>query len=233
MSDSTFDKNTTNEKKNENIQNTFLYQIFRIIIFNSDICLIIALTMFSLINNFLFKFVIYICILIIIYVFRIIISNFFYKERREIDKDVDSLNNSYDCTSILYPNSSTFTIFLYSFTLFYIISPVIIMSKGGKYENYINYNLILFFVIYICLDIFIKKFVLKCISFKFIDILINILVGSALGFLISFAMYSFNLKNILFTTNVISNNTVCLRPTNQKFKCSVYKNGMLVSNSVQ
>ena len=37
-------------------------------------------------------------------------------------------------------------------------------------------------------------------------------------------------ESLLFFNDLTSNNVVCKRPTNQTFKCSVYKNGQVIQD---
>lgn len=39
-------------------------------------------------------------------------------------------------------------------------------------------------------------------------------------------------KDLLFYNELVSNNVICKKPSKQKFKCSIYKNGELVSSSI-
>ena len=39
-------------------------------------------------------------------------------------------------------------------------------------------------------------------------------------------------SSLLYFDEFISNNVVCSRPTEQTFRCSVYKNGELISNNI-
>jgi hypothetical protein len=55
------------------------------------------------------------------------------------------------------------------------------------------------------------------------------------GFLAGYLWYRTLRKNdqekLLYFTEPISNNSICTKPSKTKFKCSVYKNGELISNS--
>jgi hypothetical protein len=90
----------------------------------------------------------------------------------------------------------------------------------------------MFFAFYIIFDIAVKKS-LNCIqnilSFSFFG---DLLGGILLGVLISGGLMMTSLKNNLFINELISDKKVCSVPANQKFKCSVYKNGQLVSSTI-
>jgi hypothetical protein len=50
--------------------------------------------------------------------------------------------------------------------------------------------------------------------------------------LVSGLLLMTSLKNKLFINQTSGNNQVCSMPSKQKFKCSVYKNGEIVSSSI-
>ena len=82
-------------------------------------------------------------------------------------------------------------------------------------------------LVYLFLDIFIK-FYKGCFISK-VDLFLNILLGSTLSALFIVAMYSGNSGKYLFFNEVSSNKEICSMPKKQTFKCSLYKNGELVS----
>jgi hypothetical protein len=99
-------------------------------------------------------------------------------------------------------------------------------------NNSINIAVVSFFIFYFLLDVFTKTF-LKCFEKKNLltsFIFGDTLLGSALGIGISCLMYFFNGQNLLFTTEIPSDKVSCSRPSQQKFKCSVYNNGELISS---
>lgn len=61
-------------------------------------------------------------------------------------------------------------------------------------------------------------------------IVTGLLLGSIGGFL-WFLMLFFTKKDLLFFNELLSNNVVCNRPSKQKFRCNVYKNGQLISSN--
>ena len=96
--------------------------------------------------------------------------------------------------------------------------------------NNINYQVILFFLIYLIFDVLIKKSY-NCIDFKSPTILIGDFFGGiGLGVASVLIMNSTN-RNVLFINEIPSNKEICSMPSKQTFKCSVYKNGELVGSS--
>jgi hypothetical protein len=96
--------------------------------------------------------------------------------------------------------------------------------------NNINFQVLIFFIIYIAFDI-LTKFSHKCIQLSDINGFIGDLVGGLLiggGFS---ALLFYFYKNILFINEIPSNKEMCSMPSKQTFKCVVYKNGEVISSS--
>jgi len=60
-------------------------------------------------------------------------------------------------------------------------------------------------------------------------------MGALIGFVWSIVFYNIlyqnnTLKDFLYYNDFDSNKVACMRPSKQKFKCSVYKNGELVES---
>ena len=64
----------------------------------------------------------------------------------------------------------------------------------------------------------------------FMAAILGLILGGIGGFL-WFLMILFTKKDLLFFNELLSNNVVCNRPSRQKFRCNVYKNGQLISSS--
>jgi hypothetical protein len=64
----------------------------------------------------------------------------------------------------------------------------------------------------------------------------GIALGSLVGVIGGSIWYSiFNimeLNDLLYFNELQSNNVICKRPSKQTFKCSVYKNGKLISSNI-
>lgn len=135
--------------------------------------------------------------------------------------------------SFLPYTNLTYSTFILTFSLFYFLTPMILISMKNKI-SVINYSLLLFFSFYIFYDIFVKKS-LNCISsFLSMSLFSDLFGGIALGALISGLLFISPLKKNLFINELTGdNNEVCSMPSKQKFKCSVYKNGELVSSSIK
>jgi hypothetical protein len=63
----------------------------------------------------------------------------------------------------------------------------------------------------------------------------GILLGSGIGLLLGsiwFAIFWSSNKSLLFYNELVSNNVICNKPSSQRFKCSIYRGGELISSSV-
>jgi len=65
-----------------------------------------------------------------------------------------------------------------------------------------------------------------------IGVLISVIFGLILGAFWFVLFWSSGRRDLLFYNELMSNNVVCSRPKKQTFKCSVYKNGELISSNV-
>lgn len=60
----------------------------------------------------------------------------------------------------------------------------------------------------------------------------SIIIGLILGTLWFVLFWISDKKDLLFYNELVSNNIICNRPKKQTFKCSVYKNGELISSNI-
>jgi hypothetical protein len=134
--------------------------------------------------------------------------------------------------SYLPLSTPTYSTFILTFTLAYLLLPSIIIQKQTKIDT-INYIFMIFLLSYIVLDILVKV-TLGCINRNSTSTLIGeILGGIGLGSLVSSLTYNSGIRSYLFVNELTNNNEVCSMPSKQKFKCSVYKNGELVSTTMK
>lgn len=215
--------NIVNELKiNDNAMVT-LYSLS----FYSPIIVTIGVFMFSIFSGRIGGGLFYIFCLFIITAIRSLII-FISSDPSSGSMDIPNICNT---GSFLPYTNLTYSTFILTFSLFYFLTPMIIISSKNK-TDIINYSVLMFFISYIFFDIFVKKS-LNCISSFFSMNLFSDLVGGiGLGALISGLLFISPLKKNLFINNGTGDNEVCSMPSKQKFKCSVYKNGELVSNSI-
>jgi hypothetical protein len=124
----------------------------------------------------------------------------------------------------------SYSTFSLAFTMFYFIFPMILVNIDNK-SNMFNYRIVLFFSFYIVFDLFIKR-ARRCMENVSITALLGDLVGGvALGIGSSATMY-YTKRSYLFINEASSTAEMCSMPSKQKFKCSVTKNGELVSTTI-
>ena len=125
-----------------------------------------------------------------------------------------------DCRRVKYNNygNNSFSSFVFAFTFMYIGLPM--FSTG-----YINYWIVIPFLVYWFLDIFVKLW-RGCASS--IDLFGNAVLGAAFSSMIVTIMYASGVGNWLLFNETSTNKDICYQPNEQTFKCSVYKDGTLV-----
>ena len=135
--------------------------------------------------------------------------------------------NKDPCDIVRYTDygNVTFTTFVFGFTMFYLLLP---MFQSGV----LNWGLVAFLIFYVIFDIGIKT-IRGCLDFskQLASIIGDFIAGAVLGLGIVFAMYAGKSDRYLFFADKTANGTICSRPKNQTFKCSVYKNGELVTSA--
>jgi len=106
---------------------------------------------------------------------------------------------------------------IFLFTLVYLFLPMVM-------NNIMNYPLLIVLLILYAVDCVIKS-KHQCTTPT------GIILGSFVGIIVGLFWY-FVIKsqspNLLYYDDLLSNKIACSRPTQQKFKCSVYKNGELL-----
>ena len=125
-----------------------------------------------------------------------------------------------------YGDNNTFSSFIITFTAAYICLPMFLLNE-------FNFNIVIFFVFYGVSDFFIKS-ANKCFVEQdnpvYVPLLSNIVSGLALGMLASSILYSYK-NNWSFVNVVPSDKQVCSMPSEQTFKCGVYKNGEMLAST--
>jgi len=184
----------------------------------SPTLLIFFLFMSSLFNQNL-KGLVFISGVLICSVLNIMFMNLIGSARDE--------NESFSCSLFDIPGVSQFnspypSTLIIAFTIAYLVLPM-------KYNNQMNYAVLAFLLIILGID-FITKVQNKCTTYA----------GSALGGLVGFLFgalwyilfHAMGFDSLLYFDELRSDNVMCSRPTKQTFKCSVYKNGEIISSNI-
>lgn len=133
-----------------------------------------------------------------------------------------SVNDKTICSTVQYTKygNPTFSAFVFAFSIMYLSIPM--FSNGS-----VNFWVFISLITYFFLDMFIKIYK-KCIL-QMSDLFLNVLLGAASATLIVTLMYAGGSGKYLFFNEVSSNKEMCYQPSKQTFKCSVFKDGQLVS----
>ena len=135
---------------------------------------------------------------------------------------IPSVNDKTICSVVQYSKygNPTFSAFVFAFSIMYLSIPM--FSNGS-----VNFWVFISLITYFFLDMFIKVNK-KCII-KMSDLFLNVLLGAASAVLIVTLMYLGGSGKYLFFNEVSSNKEMCYQPSTQTFKCSVFKDGTLIS----
>ena len=186
--------------------------------FISPTLLVFFLFMSSLFNQNL-KGLVYLAGLLISSLVNIFFMNMIGSGRDE--------NEAFSCTIFDIPHVSQYnspypSSLIIAFTVAYLILPM-------KYNNQMNYAVLGFLLCLLGVDI-ITKVQNKCTTYA------GSILGGLVGFLLGTLWYIFfhaaGFDSLLYFDELRSDNVICSKPTKQTFKCSVYKNGELISSNI-
>lgn len=145
-----------------------------------------------------------------------------------IDSKKDLANESAMCDIITLPlnlssyNSPSISSLFIAFTTAYLVLPM-------KYNNQMNYVVLAFLLCLFALDAY-TNINNKCTTpgGSILGGLVGVVLGAAWFAIFHYTGYS----SLLYFDELMSNKVVCARPSKQTFKCSVYKNGKLISSNI-
>jgi len=207
------------QELNNNV-NTIFTEMLDNISFYSPIAVTFGILMLSISISTPIKGVIYIAWVLISTFFRIM--TLLMISSGDTPSSVNSKCNKGGLPGILAKfDEGRNSIYLLSFTLFYMCFPMFISGN-------VNWYFIWLLVAYTAFDVIIK-YKNQCVSNSII-ILGEVLGGSMFGLSVSGLMYYLGLSKYLFVNNLASNKEVCSMPKKQTFKCAVYKNGEMISS---
>jgi hypothetical protein len=215
-----------------NMQNSLFVttmNIFNSLSFYSPLIICVSVIVFSMFTVTIEKALFFFMWIFSITFLRIIMFQAFNSNSTQSTPNIPDICTT-GLTQLFIKKDVTYSTYILSFTMMYFLMPMIMVSKQHNIND-INYGVMAFFIVYICLDIFIKKSLLCIPSYISTSILTNVVSGIFLGGLISgVIMYGTTLKPYLYINELNTNKEVCSMPSKQQFRCSVYKNGTLVGN---
>jgi hypothetical protein len=195
-----------------------LSNILQFFSFIAPTLLIFFLFLSSLFNQNL-KGLVYIAGILLASVVNIIFMNIIGSGRDD--------NESFSCSLFDIPNVSQYnspypTSLIIAFTIAYLVLPM-------KYNNNMNYVVLLFLLGLLAVDV-LTKVQNKCTTYA--GSILGALVGFLLGSIWYVLFFSLGYSSLLYFDELRSDNVQCSMPSKQTFKCSVYKNGELISSSI-
>tara|TARA_Y100000389_G_scaffold205088_1_gene262953 strand:- start:5732 stop:6346 length:615 start_codon:yes stop_codon:yes gene_type:complete len=197
-----------------------IQNMFQLTSLISPIIIVSFLVLISILNQNL-KGLIYLAGVLISTVLNIFLMNFI--------KSPINPKAVFTCNLIELPfmnkyNSPASSSVLLAFTAFYLLQPLF-MNHGILYN--IPLTILLFSII--GLDVATKVYN-KCTTIS------GAFIGCLFGMFCSIIWYNLfkmsGYESLLYFDELDSNNVQCTRPSKQTFKCSVYKNGQLISNNI-
>ena len=195
-----------------------LSNILQFFSFISPTLLIFFLIMASLFNQNL-KGLVYLAGLLIASLLNIMFMNLIGSGRDE--------NEAFSCSIFDIPHVSQYnspypSSLIIAFTVAYLVLPM-------KYNNQMNYAVLGFLLCLLGVDV-LTKVQNKCTTYA------GSILGGLVGFLLGTIWYIFfhaaGFDSLLYFDELRSDNVICSRPSKQTFKCSVYKNGELISSNI-
>lgn len=193
--------------------------IFRLISIIAPLMIVFFLVMVSIFNQDL-KGLVYLGGLLIASVINVLFMNIFKKPKLE--------GEAYSCNLIELPWLSDYTglplqsSLVISFTFLYLFMPMI-------YNEQTNLPIIISLLTLFFMDGYVK---LSDRCSTILGVVMGGILGGLLGLVWYTIFHSAGKDSLLYFDELASNNVICSRPSKQTFKCSVYKNGELISSNV-
>ena len=193
--------------------------IAKFISLTGQFLLIFFLVMLSIFNQD-YKGLFYVFGIMIFIGFNILLTNL-YKDGTNI-KRLPYYCNLFEISNLSqysYPSQSSMII---SFTLIYLLLPMI-------FNNQMNFSVLSTLITMLVIDTYSKND-MECNNYNnsLAGIFFGLMFGAIWYFIILYTLG----KRFLYFNVLGSNNVVCNRPSKQTFKCSVYKNGKLITSNI-
>ena len=196
-----------------------LSNIIRLISIISPLIMVFFLVMVSIFNQDL-KGMVYLGGLLIATIINVLFMNIF--------KTPKLPNEAFSCNLIDLPfdftqyNNPLHSSLIISFTTLYLLMPMI-------YNDQMNLPVVISLFAIFLMDGYVK---ISDFCSGFFGVIMGGIIGGILGLVWYTIFHSSGNDSLLYFDELASNNVICKRPSKQTFKCSVYKNGALISNNV-
>ena len=194
-----------------------LTNIIKIISFMSPFLLSLTIILFSILNNKILQGLVLLIGIVIVTFINYLLKN--------IIKSKQSSTSSPFCNILPFPftyrdnesvyDSPSLSITVLAFIMSYLMFP---MFTHGE----INYAIIIFGVVFICLN-GVVEFMDNCTQIG--GIILGFIIGLILGILYYNLIVNSGHKDIAYFNDSISNNTQCSKPGPTKFRCKKYVRG--------
>jgi hypothetical protein len=198
-----------------------IFNIFDLIVTIYPGFIIMFLLLVSIFNYTLIKGVIYFSGIMLCHVIWMLLARLFPDNERNPEAPITCDLINFPSLNYDMPNRPTI---ITTFSLVYLLLPM--------YNNTdLLFNPIIIWVLSILtLGNMFYQYSKKCSSI--ISILFGLIIGVKIAFLWFLLFWAAGKKDLLFYNELASNNLVCSKPSKQTFKCSVYKNGEIISSNI-
>jgi hypothetical protein len=192
--------------------------ILQLFAFIAPLLLIFFLFMSSLFNQNL-KGLVYLSGILLASIVNVILMN---QIQSAPDPEAAFTCNVFDIPYVSQFNSPSISSLYIAFTLAYLVLPM-------RYNDQMNFPILATLLCLLAVD-FITKTTNKCTTIG------GSILGALIGFLLGVIWYTLfhvtGYDSLLYFDELKSTNVLCSRPSKQTFKCSVYKNGQLISSNL-
>jgi len=197
-----------------------LTNIFEYISFTAPLLVVFFITLLSIAQNSLEKGIVFNMGIIILSTIVLVLKNVIKNKQSVFAspfcnilpspftvKDIGAVYNAPSLSSAILAFSST-----------YLIYPMVI-------NNQHNFSLLVFLIGVTAINV-VTEYSQKCSDIM--GLILGLLVGVFFGLLYYTMLYISTKSKFVYFADSISNNVQCTKPTNQQFKCQVYKNGEVI-----
>ena len=197
----------------------------------SPLIVVTSVFLVSIFSSNIIKGIVYIVFIVIAATLRHAVINPNDKIAQQVEKQIGGFMKGGavgDCNMGVnkYGDNSTLGLFILTFTAAYICTPMFMINE-------INFYIIIFFVFYAVCEFFVKS-ANRCFTEPYgnglMSLFSNIVAGLLFGMVASSIIYTYQ-NNWSYTNIVSSNKEVCNMPSEQTFKCGVYKNGEMLAST--